>query len=234
MVNLVELRNLVRIHGKGESAVHAVNGLDLDIPRGEFLAVVGVSGSGKSTLLHLIGALDTASSGSIKVDGRELARLTSFERAVYRRTTVGFVFQSFHLVASMTAQANVALALTFQGVFGAEREARTAEAIQRVGLSHRARHRPTEMSGGEQQRVALARGLVHRPLLLLADEPTGNLDRRMAVEIIDLMRSLNRDQGTTVIMVTHDEENARRAADRIIRLRDGKIVGEEMQCASGN
>lgn len=234
MVNLVELRNLVRVHGKGESAVHAVNGLDLDIQRGEFLAVVGVSGSGKSTLLHLIGALDTPSSGSIKVEGRELARLTSYERAVYRRRTVGFVFQSFHLVASMTAQANVALALTFQGVFGTEREQRTAEAIRRVGLAHRAQHRPTEMSGGEQQRVALARGLVHRPLLLLADEPTGNLDRRMAVEIIDLMRSLNRDQGTTVIMVTHDEENARRAADRLIRLRDGKIVGEELQCVTGN
>jgi putative ABC transport system ATP-binding protein len=158
------------------------------------------------------------------VDGRELARLTSYERAVYRRTTVGFVFQAFHLVPSMTARANVALALTFQGVYGPERERRTAEALRLVGLTHRAGHRPGEMSGGEQQRAAIARGLVHRPLLLLADEPTGNLDRRTAGEVIDLMRAINRGQGTTVVLVTHDEENAARAADRIVRLRDGRVA----------
>ncbi|HXG12472.1 MAG TPA: ABC transporter ATP-binding protein, partial [Gemmataceae bacterium] len=179
---------------------------------------------GKSTLLHLIGALDTPTAGSIRVDGRELAGLSPFERAVYRRTVVGFVFQAFHLVPSMTAEANVALALTFQGVYGAERRRRAAEALERVGLGSRAHHRPSELSGGEQQRVALARGLVHRPLLLLADEPTGNLDRRTAAEVIDLMRVINRDQGTTVIMVTHDEESAARVADRVVRLRDGRIV----------
>jgi putative ABC transport system ATP-binding protein len=221
--NLVEVRELTRVYGRGDAAVWAVNGIDLDVRRGEFLAVLGVSGSGKSTLLQLIGALDTPTSGSIRVGGRELARLSSYERALYRRTTVGFVFQSFHLVPSMSAEANVALALTFQGVYGPERQRRTAEALARVGLAHRARHRPGELSGGEQQRVALARGLVHRPLLLLADEPTGNLDRRTALEIIDLMRALNREQGTTVIMVTHDEENAARAADRVIRLRDGRL-----------
>jgi putative ABC transport system ATP-binding protein len=225
--HLVETRGLTRVYGSRDTAVRAVDGIDLDVRRGEFLAVLGVSGSGKSSLLQLIGALDTPSSGSIRVDGRELARLSSYERAVYRRTTVGFVFQSFHLVPSMTAEANVALALTFQGVYGPERERRTAEALERVGLTRRAKHRPGELSGGEQQRVALARGLVHRPLLLLADEPTGNLDRRMALEIIDLMRSINRGQGTTVIMVTHDEENAARAADRIVRLRDGRIVNGE-------
>src|SRR5262245_40017696 len=135
----------MRVHGSGPAAVRALDGVDLDVRRGEFLAVVGVSGSGKSTLLHLVGALDTPTSGSIRVDGRELAQLRSFERAVYRRTTVGFVFQGFHLVPSMTAEDNVALALTFQGVYGEERERRTAEALGRVGLASRTRHRPGEL-----------------------------------------------------------------------------------------
>lgn len=223
---LIEIRQLFRTHGSGPAAVRAVDGVDLDVHRGEFLAIVGVSGSGKSTLLHLVGALDTPTSGSIRVAGRELARFSSYERALYRRTTVGFVFQSFHLVPSMTAAANVALALTFQGVYGPERERRTAEALERVGLKQRASHRPTELSGGEQQRVAIARGLVHRPLLLLADEPTGNLDRRNSGDVIDLLRAINREQGTTVVMVTHDEERASRIADRLIRLCDGRVVDE--------
>jgi putative ABC transport system ATP-binding protein len=224
---LVEVHQLTRIHNPGPTEVKALNGIDLQISRGEFVAVVGVSGSGKSTLLHLIGGLDSPSSGSIRVEGRALDTLTAFERAVYRRSTVGFVFQSFHLVPSVTAEANVALALTFQGIYGVERRRRTAEAIRQVGLEHRAGHRPAELSGGEQQRVALARALVHRPLLLLADEPTGNLDRRTAAEILALVRTIHREQETTVIMVTHDEEAANRMADRIVRLSDGRILEGE-------
>jgi putative ABC transport system ATP-binding protein len=227
--NIVEVQRLTRVYGVGPTQVRALDGLDLHIRRGEFLAVVGVSGSGKSTLLHLIGALDTPTSGSLRVNGRELASLRSYERAVYRRTTVGFVFQAFHLVPSMTAEANVALALTLQGTYGAERSQRAAEALRRVGLEQRMGHRPGELSGGEQQRVALARALVHRPLLLLADEPTGNLDRRTAAEVIDLMREINRDQGTTVVLVTHDEEIAQRTADRVIRLRDGRLADEGVE-----
>ena len=224
--NLVEARALTRVHGKGVAEVRALDGLDLDVRRGEFVAVVGVSGSGKSTLLHLVGALDTPTSGSLRVNGRELASLRPYERAVYRRTVVGFVFQSFHLVPSMTAEANVGLALTLQGTYGAERRRRAQEALRRVGLEKRAGHRPGELSGGEQQRVAVARAVVHRPLLLLADEPTGNLDRRNAAEVIGLLREINRDQGTTVVMVTHDEETAAKHADRVVRLRDGRVVPE--------
>ena len=221
---LAEASALTRVYRTGPAEVKALAGIDLQIRAGEFLALVGVSGSGKSTLLHLIGGLDTPSSGRIQVMGRELSRLSHFERALYRRSVVGFVFQSFHLVPSMTAEANVALALTFQGTFGGERKKRTAEALQRVGLQNRANHRPGELSGGEQQRVALARAIVHRPPLLLADEPTGNLDRNNATEVLDLLRQVNRDLGTTVILVTHDEESASRYADRLVRLRDGKLL----------
>jgi putative ABC transport system ATP-binding protein len=221
---LVEIAGLCRFHRVGAAEVRAVDGVDLTIVRGEFLAVVGVSGSGKSTLLHLLGGLDTPTAGSIRVAGRALGALTAYERAVYRRRTVGFVFQAFHLVPSMTAAANVALALTLQGTYGADRRQRTAEALQRVGLANRAGHRPGQLSGGEQQRVALARAIVHQPPLLLADEPTGNLDRHNAAEVLGLMRTINREQGATVVLVTHDEESAARVADRVVRLRDGRLV----------
>lgn len=224
--SIVEAAGLTRVYRTGPAEVRAVDGIDLQVRRGEFLALVGVSGSGKSTLLHLIGGLDSPTSGRIRVLGQELASLKSYDRACYRRTVVGFVFQSFHLVPSMTAEANVALALTFQGTFGAERRRRTAEAIKLVGLEHRAHHRPGQLSGGEQQRVAVARAIVHRPPLVLADEPTGNLDRRNAADVMNLLREINKEH-TTVILVTHDEETASRIADRIIRLRDGRLDGQE-------
>jgi len=223
---LIEARDLVRQYRVGSSTVRALDRLDLTVRRGEFLAVVGVSGSGKSTLLHLLGGLDTPSSGRVCVEGRDLASLRKSERTIYRRTTVGFVFQSYYLVSSMTAEENVALALTFQGTFGPARRRKAAEAIRRVGLERRAGHRPNQLSGGEQQRVAIARAIVHAPPLLLADEPTGNLDRATAGEMMALVRRIHEELGTTVVMVTHDEETASRAADRVVRLRDGRLVDE--------
>jgi ABC-type lipoprotein export system ATPase subunit len=220
----VRTRRLAREYRVGPSTIRALDGIDLDVRRGEFLAVLGVSGSGKSTLLHLLGGLDTPSSGSVLVDGRDLAAFTSYERTLYRRTVVGLVFQSYYLVPSLTAEENIALALTFQGIFGDQRRTLAAEAIRRVGLAHRAGHRPSQLSGGEQQRVVLARAIVHSPPLLLADEPTGNLDRNTAEEVISLVCQVHRDLGTTVVMVTHDEETASRVADRIVHLRDGRLV----------
>jgi putative ABC transport system ATP-binding protein len=224
---LIRLDQVSRIYSMGGSQVHALQCVSLNVKPGEFLAINGVSGSGKSTLLHLIGGLDTPSSGQIMVAGKALHGLSSYERSLYRRRQVGFVFQSFHLVPSMTAAANVALALTFQGIYGSERKSLAATILERVGLGHRLDHRPTQLSGGEQQRVALARALVHRPSLLLADEPAGNLDRATAAEVIKLIRTCQRERGTTVVMVTHDEETATRVADRVVRLSDGKLVAGE-------
>jgi putative ABC transport system ATP-binding protein len=219
----IEVRGLVRIYEVGSDRVRALDGLDLDVARGEFVAVVGKSGSGKSTLLHLLGGLETPTSGSLAVAGRDLGRLDSRARALFRRSVVGFVFQSFHLVPSMTALENVALALTFQGIFGGERRRRAVEALARVGLGPRAGHRPGQLSGGEQQRVAVARAIVHRPPVLLADEPTGNLDSATAEEVLETIAGLRREDGTTVILVTHDDDTARRHADRVVRLRDGRV-----------
>ena len=222
----IETHGLSREYRVGPSTVRALDGVDLDVKRGEFLAVLGVSGSGKSTLLHLLGGLDTPSSGGVVVDGRDLSTFTSYERTVYRRTVVGFVFQSYYLVPSLTAEENIALALTFQGTFGDERRSRAAEAIRRVGLEHRAGHRPSQLSGGEQQRVALARAIVHSPPLLLADEPTGNLDLATAEEVVALLGEIHRELRTTVVLVTHDQEMASHVADRIVRLRDGRLADE--------
>lgn len=225
---LLEARDLVRRYRMGEATVRALDSVSLSVGRGEFVAVLGVSGSGKSTLLHLLGALETPTSGSVLIDGRDLATFRSRERTHYRRTMVGLVFQSYYLVPNLTAEENVAVALTFQGIVGRERRLRAAEAIGRLGLAHRARHRPGQLSGGEQQRVAIARAIVHRPPLLLADEPTGNLDRATASDVIARIDEIRRDLGTSVVMVTHDHEMAARVADRILHLRDGRLVdGEE-------
>lgn len=210
----------------GSAEVRALDAVDLDVARGEFLAVVGVSGSGKSTLLHLLGGLDAPSGGSIAVDGRDLGSMSSYERSLYRRAVVGFVFQQFHLVPNLDAAGNVELALLFQGRPRAERRRLAREALERVGLASRATHRPGELSGGEQQRVAIARALVHKPPLLLADEPTGNLDRRTAAVVMDAIAAAHRDLGATIVMVTHDEAMAARAASRVVRLRDGRFAEE--------
>ncbi len=224
---LIEARDLVRHYRVGPATVRALDGVDLQVAHGELLAILGVSGSGKSTLLHLLGGLDTPTSGSVAVDGRDLGRLSSKQRAVYRRSSVGFIFQSFYLVPGLSAQQNVAIALTFQGVFGRRRRELAREAIARVGLEQRAHHRPNQLSGGEQQRVALARAIVHRPPLLLADEPTGNLDRANAENVMRLIQEIHAERGTTVVIVTHNEDMARQATDRIIRLTDGRITSDE-------
>ncbi len=220
------VHQLTRRYRVGGEDVHALRGVDLNVRRGEFVGVVGVSGSGKSTLLHLIGGLDSPSSGQISVDGQDLGMMTSHELTMYRREFVGFVFQSFYLVPNLTAEANIRLALTFQGTYGAKRQRLAAEALDRVGLASRAGHRPGQLSGGEQQRVTVARAIVHQPRLLLADEPTGNLDRKTATALIDLIRTVSLETKMTVIMVTHDEQMASRYCDRMIRIQDGYLENE--------
>jgi len=224
----VVAERLRRLYHMGTAEVCALDSVDLAIARGELASVVGVSGSGKSTLLHLVGGLDTPTAGRILVDGEELHAMSEAELSAFRRRKVGFIFQAFHLVPSLSARGNVELSLTIRGTYGAERRRLAAAALERVGLAARAEHRPGQLSGGEQQRVAVARAIVHRPPLLLADEPTGNLDSENARALVELLHEINRESGTTVVMVTHDEELARRWSDRLLRLRDGRLTGVEV------
>jgi putative ABC transport system ATP-binding protein len=206
----------------GDAHVDALRGVDLSIARGEFVALVGPSGSGKSTVLNLIGGLDRPTGGQVWINGTELS--SSDERTLtrHRRQHVGFVFQSFNLLPRLTAQENVALPLMFSNVPEKEREARARALLARVGLEQRLSHRPTQLSGGEQQRVAIARALVSEPALLLADEPTGNLDTASGAEIMALLKELNQERGLTLLVVTHDAEVAA-FADRVVSLRDGRV-----------
>ena len=225
----VRTENVTRHYPMGEGLIRAVDGVSLAIDPGEFVALLGQSGSGKSTLLNLIAGLDRPTSGSVLVSGRDLAKMTSEELARYRRNDVGMVFQSFHLIASMTITENVELPMRFAEVERAERAQRSREALERVGLGKRLDHRPSQLSGGEQQRVSLARALANRPRLLLADEPTGNLDSRTGEDILNLIRDLSLSLGMTVIMVTHERAIAERFAQRSIFLADGKLVSEEVR-----
>ena len=227
----VRTESLVRHYRLGQSVIRAVDGVSLAVKKGQFAALLGASGSGKSTLMNLIAGLDRATSGAIVVEGQNLAELKPEQLAQYRRHTVGMVFQSFNLVPTMTLTENVELPMRFAEVERRERDARVQEALRAVGLSGRLEHRPSEMSGGEQQRAALARALVNRPKLLLADEPTGNLDSKTGTEILDLIRSLNQTLGMTVIMVTHERALAERYADRMIFLGDGKLIDETTNVA---
>ena len=216
--------DVARHYHMGTTVVRALDGVSLAIARGEYVALLGQSGSGKSTLLNLVAGLDRPTGGLIAVDGRELGRLTSLELAQYRRHTVGMIFQSFNLVHSMTVEENVELPMRFAEVDRGERGARAREALERVGLTPRLGHRPSELSGGEQQRVSIARALVNRPSLLLADEPTGNLDSHTGEEIMNLLRECNQQLGMTVIMVTHERGLADRYAHRALQLADGKLA----------
>jgi len=224
-VALVEATRLWREYHLGGEIVEALRGIDLGIEPGEFVALLGRSGSGKSTLLNLLGGLDKPSRGSIRVDGRELAELNKRELSLYRRTTVGFIFQSFNLVTSRRAWENVALPLVFQGVSRFERKKRAHELLERVGLEKRAGHVPSELSGGEQQRVAIARALVNNPKLLLCDEPTGNLDTSTSEQIMELLLESHR-AGTTLVMVTHDPDLAEQHTDRTLKMADGQFLSE--------
>jgi len=219
---MIELEGLCRTYRVGDSEVHALREVDLRIDRGDFLAVVGPSGSGKSTLLNILGCLDRPTAGSYRFDGRDVGGLPDIERTRLRQHEIGFVFQFFHLLGRLTAQGNVELPMLFAGVARAERHRRAAEVLAAVGLSDRAHHRPDQLSGGQRQRVAIARAVVMGPGLLLADEPTGNLDRASAGEVMGLLDAMNRD-GQTVVLVTHDPEIAARASS-MVRMDDGAIV----------
>ena len=221
----VEAVDVTREYQLGGVAVPALRGVSVTIRPGDYAAVLGPSGSGKSTLMHLLGGLDRPTSGTLRIAGRDVRELSATELAGLRNRTIGFVFQSFHLLARTSAVDNVALPLVNAGVRAGERRRRAEELLDRVGLGHRLRHRPDQLSGGEQQRVAIARALVTGPSLLLADEPTGNLDSATGAEVLGLLEQLNRESGVAVVVVTHDRDVAARAS-RQIRMRDGLIVSQ--------
>ncbi len=227
-------RSVTREYRMGATCIHAVNGISLEIAAGEFVALLGASGSGKSTLLNLVAGLDRPTSGAIVVHGRELAQMPPEELARYRRHTVGMVFQAFNLIPTMTLLENVELPMRFAEVDRAQRADRARQALERVGLSARLRHRPVELSGGEQQRASLARALVNRPSLLLADEPTGNLDSRTGEEIMNYLRECHQSQALTVLLVTHERALADRYAQRILTLADGRLVDDTRLAAAVN
>lgn len=220
---MVRLEKVSKIYQRGASYVPALRGVSLEVPKGQFLALMGPSGSGKSTLVNIITGLDRPTEGDVLIEGRSTREFTEADWTLLRRNRIGIVFQFFNLLPGLTAQENVALPLLLSGA--AHPEKRAEECLQAVGLGHRAGHRPAELSGGEQQRVALARALVHRPLLLVADEPTGNLDSKIGQEMVRLMKDLARENGQTVILATHSREAASEA-DRVIRMRDGCLDGE--------
>jgi putative ABC transport system ATP-binding protein len=221
----VELDHISRHYKMGETLVRAVDDVSLTVARGEYLALLGSSGSGKSTLLNLIAGLDRPTAGGIVANGANLAELSSLELARYRRNTIGMIFQSFNLLPRMTLEENVDLPLRLAEVDRSERAERVSEALERVRLTHRTGHRPSELSGGEQQRVAIARALVNSPKILLADEPTGNLDSATGEAILSLLRELQTPLGMTIVMVTHERPLAERFADRLATMGDGKLLG---------
>jgi len=226
MATVLHSENLKKHYRMGESTVRALDGVSIEVEEGEFLALVGTSGSGKSTLLNLIAGLDRATGGTLQAFGRDLAQMSSTELTLHRRRNVGIIFQSFNLVSTMTAADNVALAMMFAGVARGERERRASALLESVGLGERQKHRPKELSGGEQQRVAIARALSNTPHLLLADEPTGNLDSRTSREIMHLLKDLNERERKTVVMVTHDAALAGTYAGRTLTMLDGMVVSE--------
>jgi len=222
---LIEFEDIRRIYRMGSEDVHALKGISMQIREGEHLSITGSSGSGKSTLLHILGCLDRPTSGSYRFEGVELASRSEGELSKLRRNSIGFVFQFFHLLGRLTALGNVELPMVFAGVPRRRRLEKARKALESVGLAHRLRHRPNQLSGGERQRVAIARAIVMDPRILLADEPTGNLDRRSAEEVMQLLESMN-SRGLSLVIVTHDPRIAARAG-RIIQLDDGRIVNEE-------
>jgi ABC-type lipoprotein export system ATPase subunit len=234
LTNSIAIRteNLCRHYAMGDALIRAVDGISVQVASGDFVALLGTSGSGKSSLLNLIAGLDRPTSGTVVVQDNDLAKFSRDELAKHRLHTVGMVFQSFNLIPSMTLLENVELPLRFAEVDRGKREGLAKQALDRVGLSARLRHRPTELSGGEQQRASLARALINQPRFLLADEPTGNLDSQTGTEIMNFIREFNEALGMTIIMVTHERTLAERYANRMIFLADGKLVGDQSNTVS--
>jgi putative ABC transport system ATP-binding protein len=224
---LIETREVTKTYQMGSTTVAALDRVSLAVNKGEYVAIQGTSGSGKSTLLNVIGGLDHPTSGEVFFESKSLAPLSKKEMARYRRYSVGMIFQNFNLITTMSAEENVGLALAFAGLRGAQRSKRAQELLDRVGLADRLTHRPTELSGGEQQRVAIARALANRPRILLADEPTGNLDSTRAHELLALLREMVDHDALTVLIVTHDRELATKFADRIILMKDGRVEDKD-------
>ncbi|HEX3945610.1 MAG TPA: ABC transporter ATP-binding protein [Rhizomicrobium sp.] len=228
---LIQLRNVTKIYGTGEAAVAALAGIDLDIADGEFVAVMGPSGSGKSTAMNILGCLDTPTGGTYHFRGADVGALSRDQRALLRRYYIGFVFQGFNLLKRTTAEENLELPLVYRGVAKSERRARAREALAQVGLSDRGHHTASELSGGQQQRVAIARALVSDPLVMFADEPTGNLDTAKSHEIMALLKSLNETRHLTIVLVTHEEDIAA-YAQRQVRFIDGHIASDSLRKAA--
>ena len=223
----IETTGLSKVYTFGEVEVAALRDVTLSVGRGRLVGVTGASGSGKSTLMNLLGGLDTPSSGSICVAGKRISDLSKRDLALYRRNTVGMIFQSFNLVNAYSALENVAFPLLFAGATKKQRRDRAAELLRAVGLEARKDHRPTELSGGEQQRVAIARALVNEPQILLADEPTGNLDSKTSRQIVEILAELNRRRGLTVVMISHEQDLLRELSHEVIALQDGKVIARE-------
>lgn len=226
MEALIHIENMKKIYNPGENEVRALDGIDLDIEKGDLVAIVGHSGSGKSTLMNMLGCLDTPTSGKYVLDGQDVASMTDNQLADVRNKEIGFIFQGFNLISNLDAVGNVELPLVYRGVSKNERKQLAMEALKSVGLEDRMKHKPNEMSGGQQQRVAVARAVAAKPPIILADEPTGNLDTKSTQEILEILKELHRS-GRTVIIITHDEEIASQA-HRVIRILDGRI--EEDYC----
>ncbi|HET6645873.1 MAG TPA: ABC transporter ATP-binding protein [Pyrinomonadaceae bacterium] len=223
-MSILEAREVSKIYPMGTTSVTALDKVSLSVDEGQFLAIQGTSGSGKSTLLNMLGGLDHPTTGEVLFSSKPLGPLSKKEMARYRRYSVGMIFQGFNLITTMSAEENVGLALAFAGLRGTQRRNRAKELLDRVGLADRLSHRPSELSGGEQQRVAIARALANRPKVLLADEPTGNLDSTRAHELLGLLRGMVDNDALTILMVTHDHELATSFADRIVLMRDGRVV----------
>lgn len=223
-MSLVEVKNLYKIYNPGENEVRALDGINLTVEKGEFLAIVGQSGSGKSTFMNMIGLLDVPTSGTYLLDGIDVSSMTDDELSEIRNKEIGFIFQGFNLISNLSAIENVELPLVYRGMKKEERHKLAIDALERVGLSHRLNHLPKQMSGGQQQRVAIARAVAARPPIILADEPTGNLDSHSGVEVMKILHELHRE-GRTIILITHDNEIATEA-QRVIRIQDGQIIAD--------
>ncbi len=225
-MSLIEIKDIYKIYNPGENEVRALDGVSLTIERGEFVAIVGQSGSGKSTLMNMLGLLDVPTSGEYYLDGEDVSHMTDDQLSEIRNKQIGFIFQGFNLISNLTAQENVELPLIYRGLKAEQRHKLSTEALEKVGLSHRLDHLPKQMSGGQQQRVAIARAVAARPPIILADEPTGNLDSRSGEDVMEILTTLYKE-GRTVILITHDNGIADRAK-RVIRIQDGQVIADYM------